>query len=140
MSALLGAGRCAVEGGVVDPEMRRDGVPLLHLAVSWGAVELARYLIFDRGVDPIVKAGSQNLTALHLAASTGHNEAALFLINDVPGVDLNALLSNGATPLMISAASGTLQVVRALVAKGADMNAKDGDGKTAVAFAVVAGQ
>ena len=108
----MGAGRFdlvqrAVERGEVDPEMRLgpDEMPLLHLAVSKGAVELARYLIFDRGVDPTVKVSSLNLTALHLAISHGHNEAALFLINDVPGVDVNAPLSNGVTPLMLAAAA-----------------------------------
>ena len=115
----------AVERGVVDPEMATDGWPLLHVAVAEGAVELARYLIFDRGVDPTVKETSMNVTALHLAVSHGHNEAALFLINDVPGVDVNAPQSNGTTPLMLAAEHCTLQVVQALVAKGADMNAKD---------------
>jgi len=39
-------------------------------------VELLRYLIFGRGVDPTVKATSMNVTVLHLALSHGHNEAA----------------------------------------------------------------
>ncbi len=142
--ALQGAGRFdlvqrGVERGVVDPEMRFGGWPLLHVAVAKGAVELARYLIFDRGVDPTVKEASMNVTALHTAVSKGHNEAVLFLINDVPGVDVNAPQSDGGTALMLAALSDNLQVVRALFAKGADMNAKDETGQTAVVHAVAAG-
>ncbi len=132
----------AVERGVVHPEMRfgtAGGLPLLHAAVSRGAVELARYLIFDRGVDPTVGETSRNLTALHLATSFGHNEAALFLINDVPGVDVNEPMSDGVTPLLLAVQCSTLEVVQALVAKGADMSAKDEEGKTALAHAVLKG-
>ena len=57
----------------------------------------------------------------------------------MPGVDVNVPQSNSTTPLMIAAAHCTLQVVRALVAKGADMNALDDKGMTAVVGAVAAG-
>ncbi len=106
---------------------------------SLGAVELARYLIFDRSVDTTMTATSQNLTALHAAVAHGRNEAALFLINDVPGVDVNAPASNGATPLTLAVEHCTVQVVQALVAKGADMNAEDERGMTAVVHALAKG-
>ncbi len=81
VGVLMHAGRFdlvqrAVEMGVVDPEPDHDGWPLLHVAVAEGAVELARYLIFDRGVDPNVKEASMDVTALHFAVSDGHSEAA----------------------------------------------------------------
>ncbi len=119
--------------------MRLGRAPLLHVAVGKGAVELARYLIFDSGVDPTVKEASRNLTALHVAISHGRKEAALLLINDVPGVDVDAPQSNGLTPLMLAARECTLQVVQALVAKGAGMDAKDEEGMTVLAFAVLEG-
>jgi len=76
------------------------------------------------------------MTVLHLALTQGHNEAALFLITDVPGVDVNAPTSDGTTPLMLAVEDCTLQVVRALVAKGADVKAEDEDGETAVVCAM----
>ncbi len=108
--ALMEAGRFdlvqrAVERGEVDPEETRLGPrerPLLHVAATKGAVELLRYLIFDRGVDPTqtVEAGGSLLSVLLTAICMGQNEAAIFLINDVPGVDVNAPLNDGVTPLM----------------------------------------
>jgi ankyrin repeat protein len=48
---------------------------------------------------------------------------------------MNAARSDGATPLMFAAGAGKSELVRMLLAAGAEVNARLGDGTTALAWA-----
>lgn len=49
--------------------------------------------------------------------------------------DVNAANELGRTPLMVAAAGGHLEILRRLLAAGAQVNARDAEGKSAVAHA-----
>jgi 26S proteasome non-ATPase regulatory subunit 10 len=57
-------------------------------------------------------------------------------INKVPGIDLNVRGPGGGTPLMLTCSSPVGPVIRALVAKGADVNAVDDQGASALRYAI----
>jgi ankyrin repeat protein len=59
--------------------------------------------------------------ALHVALRADSLEVALFLAK-LTGVNVNASTPQGETPLMIAALRGHIEVARALVAQGADVN------------------
>jgi ankyrin repeat protein len=51
-----------------------------------------------------------------------------------PGANVNAKGERGSTPLLEAARYGHEDITRALIAAGADVKAKDNDGKTALMF------
>jgi ankyrin repeat protein len=51
------------------------------------------------------------------------------------GTDVNQAAVNGVTPLMAAAYGGNAQMVATLIAKGADLNARDRLKKTAMVYA-----
>lgn len=54
------------------------------------------------------------------------------MMNDAPGCNLNERANDGATPLILAAQRGMMEVMRALVAKGVDLEVVDRDTKTAL--------
>jgi hypothetical protein len=85
---------------------------------------------------------SQQVSPLHVAIFVSRDRAALFLINDVPGVDLEARMRDGKTPLMIAARFGRVNVMKALVAKGVDVDVRNDlqAGSTALTYAIGEGK
>lgn len=125
MTHLLGRNRVnliqhAVERGLLNPnaELLLSNSSLLTALAGLGAVDTMRYLIFDpneqRGI---------GTTRLLGAWGKQHERAALFLIEQVPGCDVNLRGPEGITPLISAAQDGLLRVMRALVARGADVDA-----------------
>jgi hypothetical protein len=115
----------------------------VHGAAAADAVGLLRFLIFERGVDPNQLDGGGG-TALHAAIVEDKERAALFLVVEVVGSDLSARLPpcNG-TPLVLAAGRGMLPVVKALVARGVDLEARAADEQvehTALSLAVSEGR
>ena len=51
------------------------------------------------------------------------------------GTDVNAI-KDGVTPLMYASAKGQKEIVELLIAEGADVNAKTGDGETPLGLAI----
>jgi ankyrin repeat protein len=66
------------------------------------------------------------LTAVYAADSSKAQRAL------AQGADPNVMTSDGYTALMIASANGRLDLISALVAKGANVNAQDNYGKTAL--------
>jgi ankyrin repeat protein len=90
-------------------------------------------LLLDRGADLAAKGRYNGMTALHLAASQVDVTALKILLNRNP--DLNLRDSNGNTALVLAAADFS-EAVPVLLAKGADVNATNVAGATALMFAV----
>ena len=68
---------------------------------------------------------------LHIAAETGHLESAQFLLEKYPEL-IKHTNRKGQTPLHTAAYSGHAEIAALLVAKGANPDAKDYDGRTAL--------
>ena len=112
-----------------------DGWTPLHLAAFFGNHRLAE-LLLDRGADPRAVSRNANAnTPLHAALAGGHVLAAGLLLGR--GADVNAVDGEGWRPLHIAAAGqGPLDVLKALVAQGADVRATNKAGHTAMEVAL----
>jgi hypothetical protein len=94
-----------------------EGCPLVPFAISWNANAIALRLI-EAGADITWKSG-------YRAAPEGFPQ-------------LEHL--GGSTFLMSAAGAGAIDIAKALLARGADLNEKDLHGKTAVMLAAECGQ
>lgn len=111
----------------------RDVTPLMH-AAAFGSVEAVEILLAS-GADVNAK-DAFGATALLWAA--GDPRKAQILVEH--GADVNATTTRGRTPLIFAAShDGNIETVRLLLAKGADVSARDMQGSTALMTAANAG-
>ncbi|MEO8679542.1 MAG: ankyrin repeat domain-containing protein [Vicinamibacterales bacterium] len=113
-----------------------DGMTALHWAAMNGDTELAQMLLFaGANVRATTRIGAY--TPLFLASQQGHGPIVAALIK--AGSEVKAVNGNGTTALMVAAASGEVDAVKALVDGGADVNAKDPvRGQTPLMYAAAA--
>jgi quinoprotein dehydrogenase-associated probable ABC transporter substrate-binding protein len=114
----------------------RDGwTPLMQAAYTDDADDVR--VLVKHGADPNA-VSRQNFTPLGIAVQYGRNNAALALIaaGANPGT---AVGGAGYTPLMLATANDAPALVRALIAKGADVNAVNSGGVTALMIAAADG-
>uniref|UniRef100_A0A3Q3M2F6 Ankyrin repeat domain 28b n=1 Tax=Mastacembelus armatus TaxID=205130 RepID=A0A3Q3M2F6_9TELE len=104
----------------------------LDLAAFKGHVECVDVLI-NQGASILVKDFTLKRTPIHAAATNGHSECLRLLIGNA---DLQSAVDiqdgNGQTPLMLSVLSGHTDCVYSLLNKGANVEAKDKWGRTAL--------
>jgi ankyrin repeat protein len=158
-------GRLIRSGADPNAPLTTAGDTALMLASRTGQTGAMRVLLEARA-DVNAKESWGGTTALMWAVAQGHAEAARVLI--AAGADVNArshyvaaangrgfegrtpvasrteekveeFASGWLTPLMFAARDGGLELVRILVAAGADVDAVVGDGKTALALAIFNG-
>ncbi|HJT86224.1 MAG TPA: ankyrin repeat domain-containing protein [Bryobacteraceae bacterium] len=159
VQALLAAG--------ADPNAALDkyGDTPLMMAARTGKTDAMQALL-DRGARVNAKENWGDTTALMWAVAERHPAAVKMLIDH--GADVNArskfvpsttgrgfegttpvqakadqapqeLSSGSLTPLMFAAREGDVESARLLVAAGADVNVRDGDGKNALSLAIFNG-
>ncbi len=117
----------------------KGGTPFLRAAWN-GDIEVMNYLL-EHGADPYVTT-DKNETALLLLAGSGwplgqghirSDEeiiAALDLLVGEFEMDVNAVTTEGITPLMGAVFKGTNNVVEYLVERGAQLDAEDHEGRS----------
>ena len=108
----------------------RGGLSPLHLASTYGFVNVAEILLDNRADINMPTNGGQGETPLHLAVSCGQLAVAELLVSR--GADVNRPNAEGRTVLMVAAARGHRGLVRLLVSAGADISAVDRAGNTAL--------
>lgn len=148
-------------GADVNAKSELFDATALQMAVGEGRDEVVERLI-TKGADIHVTT-PEGQTLLHLAAIEGHKTTAELLI--AKGTDVNAKDNRGATPLWYAedsghaetaallrehgakkeapavslheaAANGDIEQVKALIAQGAEVNAKDENGQTPLLLAL----
>jgi ankyrin repeat protein len=127
--------------GALDIPDNKGGTPFMWAAHK-GMLEAVEKLV-ARGVN-MVATSAEGLTALHCAIINENEAVALRLIEHLIDRNLSAALhaptNLGRTPLMLAAEEGMLDVVKALVAAGADVTAADAEGYTALHHAIRSNQ
>jgi quinoprotein dehydrogenase-associated probable ABC transporter substrate-binding protein len=115
----------------------RDGwTPLMTAAYCDDAASIK--VLASHGGDVNAVSG-QNFAPLGIAVQYGKDEAAVALIE--AGADTARPVGDAAyTPLMLATANHSHPVVTALLAKGADVNAKNSGGVTALMIAAAGGR
>jgi hypothetical protein len=122
--------------------VNKDGYTPLHFAAMRGHAEVAKLLIASgANVNAVQK---DEIAPLHQAANKGHVEIAKLLI--ASGADVNAVSLHKLTPLHWAAWQVTIgwdvnwligraEVIKLLIAKGANTLAKDESGRQAIDLA-----
>jgi quinoprotein dehydrogenase-associated probable ABC transporter substrate-binding protein len=109
--------------------------PLMYAAWTDDA-DLSKKLI-AHGAKPDLTRDADSRTALSIAAQNGKKAAGAVLID--AGADVNHHVGQGSyTPLMLATTSGSVDLVRQMVGKKADVNAKNAGGLTALMIAAAA--
>lgn len=72
----------------------------------------------------------ENATLLHDTVGQNHIDVATYLLEQ--GADVNAVKTDGVSPLHIAARNGNVEMTRLLLDRGANINALDGKGWTAL--------
>jgi uncharacterized protein len=104
--------------------------PLMHAAWN-GHLEAVRWLL-DHGAQ--VNRKGLEWSALHYAVFAGHQDVAQTLI--ARGADINALSTNGSSPLMMASREGHEKIAKLLVDLGADTSIKNDWGDDALTWAM----
>lgn len=104
-------------GVSVDECSGPNGGSALHLAAFNGKTDCVRYLL-DAGANVNIKAYKEE-TPLHLACAMG-NMACISELLGVPGIDLNAVDSDGNTPIIYAYYNNHWGAVALLEAAGVD--------------------
>jgi ankyrin repeat protein len=143
--AVIGA---LLDGGADVARAHPEGETPLMAASRSGNVAAVK-LLLERGANPNTQDSYQQQTALMWAAAEGHADVvdALLAAGADPNLQarVNALTerknadypSGGFTALMWAARNGHEGIVRKLAASGADLNARNGDGATAMMITIV---
>jgi hypothetical protein len=125
-----------INNAMADTTRKRfEGVTALMAALHADCEACAR-LLLEHGAD--ARIGSVNgLTALHRAAYQGNPSTVKMLLE--AGTRLDAADDRGLTPLMMAVNSRTknVEVVQMLLARKADVNARDGSGRTVQEWAAI---
>lgn len=132
LDALLAA-------GADSNSQDRRGLTPLHLAAQQGNL-VAVTTLLRSGADAHLLS-KDGMTPLH-AAVLGNTDTRILDAFLKRGVDVNSKVGlnhypwGGATPLILAASLGNVEAIKALLARGADVNAQDARGLTALHQAI----
>ena len=118
-----------------------NGFTVLHYAAKGGNEAVVELLIAEKS-DLLDIKGANETTVLHLAAAAaaeGAEAVVDLLIKSRPDL-LDVTDANGATALHCAAAGGTEAVVRLLIEKGANVDARAGNDSTVLHLAATGGK
>lgn len=111
---------------------------ILHLAAQFGSMKIIKHLI-EQKFDVNIK-DKYGYTPLHLTALNENSEAIQYLIKKGAKVDEAPSYIDKMTPLLYSIDNGWfLENIKTLIDNGANIKAKDANGRTPLHIAVKSG-
>jgi len=130
--------RALLKDGADVNTAQGDGMTALHYAAMKHDVDLAKMLLYaGANVKATTRIGGY--TPLLIASREGDAPMLDALLGG--GADANNATTNGTTALMFAAASGKVDAVKTLIAKGAKVNTREPvKGETALTFAAANGR
>uniref|UniRef100_A0A671QGL1 Histone-lysine N-methyltransferase EHMT2-like n=1 Tax=Sinocyclocheilus anshuiensis TaxID=1608454 RepID=A0A671QGL1_9TELE len=126
---------CVCAGAKVDAQDKTLRTPLLEAIVN-NHVEVVKYLIQSGAC--VYHAEEDGSTGLHHAAKRGNLEVLMLLLS-TGQVDLNVQDSGGWTPIIWAAEHRHIDVIRALLNRGADVTLRDKEMNVCLHWASFAG-
>jgi ankyrin repeat protein len=131
----IAVGNTAFAALLVQRGARFDNKNVLLQAARKGQSDVVEALIERQAELDVDLADDEGVTALIAAASEGHIAVVSTLLTNA-SASVNAHDKDGTNALMAAAVRGHKEVVAMLYDKGADINAQNADGHTALHFAV----
>ena len=128
LGSLLAKGH-RLDRVVNDPDDLEEGTETTILKILRS--DLNRYVLYADllHADGVNHTDSNGWTPLMLAVAEGLLTTVQALLS-APGIDINAKKPDGATALLVAAANGNYDVVKALIKQGADVDITDNHGQT----------
>jgi ankyrin repeat protein len=115
-------------------EMKNDdGMTALHLAAIRGREKVAQLLLKENAY--IESRSSSGWTPLHLAAKAGHTNVMEVLCGHKADIESKNQSEGGLTPLLLASGKDRPDTVTWLLRAGANVNARDNGGSTALHWA-----
>ena len=108
-----------------------DGDPLILIAANYGHLDIIKYLIETHNISPNTR-GSGGLSPLHIACQRGYAKIVNYLL---PKSDIECRSQDGMTPLLFACEYGFKHIVQVLLFNGANKEASDDQGRTALFIA-----
>jgi ankyrin repeat protein len=134
-SGALESVRQLLDHGANVSAVTKEGLTPLHAAVATGDVAKAS-LLLARGADVNAAPKPLAVAPLHVAAFVDDADMARLLLKRGAKVDARIAAFGNTTALIEASFAGKTNVLEALIAAGADVNAKDDEGRTALMYAV----
>lgn len=132
--------RFVVEHGGSIRRIDGFGRSPMHIAAALGYLRIVKYLHrLNCGRINASRGRNSHYTPLHEAAFAGHSRVVAYLLMQ-PGIDIEAVTTEGQSALHLATLEGHVNIVAALLVFGADRTAIDDEGQTPIHNAVITRQ
>jgi ankyrin repeat protein len=126
-------------GGDINASQNNYSQTLMHIATKYGFME-AVVLCLDNGADIEAVDNPARMTPLHLAAYNGHVDVLKLLLDHGANTESRKILERTVLDSAIDAEANREEIVTMLLAAGANVDASDKHGSTALFWAIDEGQ
>src|SRR2546427_788768 len=134
----------ARSGKVDTVKVLLDNGAQVNAIETWGGTNALMWAVSERHLDTvkmlIAHGASVNARSYFVPSAHGRGFEGSTPEPPKPNHAVDELAGGWLTPLMFAAREGDLEIARALIAAGADLNAIAGDGKDALGLAIFNGQ